>query len=227
MTANSRKPAGGIRWILFDYGGVLAEEGFHDTLAELSLRYGEAADTLPRLAMDAVYDSGYVTGKASEAAFWDLLRQRFPFFEPDAQMSEQILRRFTLRKPMLELVDKLRSLGYRTGILSDQTDWLAKLDQRDHFFDHFDRIFNSYDMGKGKRDPTLFDEVMAALSIRPSQAIFIDDNLENVHRAASRGVCALHYEERRKLLQTLSRLLHIDAVWLERESNWTATLKME
>jgi hypothetical protein len=37
----------------------------------------------------------------------------------------------------------------------------------------------------------------------------------------------VHYEERRKLLQTLSRLLNIDMVWLERDSNWTATLKME
>jgi putative hydrolase of the HAD superfamily len=227
MPDKTRKPASEIRWILFDYGGVLAEEGFHDALAELSTRYGESAEILPRLAMDAVYDSGYVTGKADEEAFWGLLRQRFPFTEADAEISGQILRRFTLRRPLLELVDALRRNGYQTGILSDQTDWLAKLDQRDHFFTHFDRIFNSYNLGKGKRDPTLFDEVIATLSIQPSQAIFIDDNPENVRRAASRGLCAVHYEDTGRLIQRLSALLAIDAERLAGMAGDTRTLHVE
>lgn len=200
-----------IQWILFDFGGVLAEEGFYNALGELAERSGRPREELPRLAMDAVYDSGYVTGHGTEQEFWELLRKRFPFNEPAAEISAEILRRFILRRPMLDLVDALRRLGYRTAILSDQTDWLERLDQRDHFFTHFDRILNSYTLGKGKRDPALFDEVVAALSIEPWQAIFIDDNPENIRRAVSRGLRGVRYEDSRALIQALASLLEIPA----------------
>lgn len=201
------EPAKSIHWILFDYGGVVAEEGFVDTFAALSEHYGRPRDELPKLALDAVYDSGYVTGQADEAQFWNLLRRRFPFNEPDSELSTEILRRFRLRQPMLKLVDRLHELGFRTAMLSDQTDWLDTLDKRDNLFIHFDRVFNSYRLGKGKRDPSLFDEVIEALSITPAQAIFVDDNQENVRRAQSRGLLAVHYEDPGKLIQTLATLL--------------------
>lgn len=207
-------PTPPICWVLFDYGGVVAEEGFKDTFAALSERYGRPREELQNLAIDAVYDSGYVTGQADEAQFWRVLHERFPFAESETELSEEILRRFQLRKPILALVDELRGFGFRTGILSDQTDWLNKLDQRDKLFVHFDRVFNSYYLGKGKRDPSLFDEVISALSVCPSAAIFIDDNPENVRRAASRGLNGLHFENFGKLIQDLASLLKIPVVEL-------------
>ncbi len=214
MNTNSPKPltTAPICWILFDYGGVVAEEGFKEMFAALSVRYGRPRDELPSLAIDTVYDSGYVTGHASEAQFWSLLRERFPLTESETELSEEILRRFQLRMPMLTLVDELRGLGFKTGILSDQTDWLDKLDQRDDLFKHFDRVFNSYYLGKGKRDPSLFDEVISAISTCPSAAIFIDDNPENVRRAVSRGLHGVHYENFGKLIQDLASLLMIPVV---------------
>lgn len=206
-----------VQWILFDYGGVLAEEGFRNTFLALSERYGRPSEELPQLAMDAVYGSGYVTGQASEGQFWNVLRERFPFAEPEEKLSREILRRFRLRRPMVELVDRLRELRFKTAILSDQTDWLDKLDQRDNLFVHFDRVFNSYYLGKGKRDPSLFDEVTRTLSISPSQAIFIDDNPENIRRAVERGLNGIHYRSTKELIQTLASLLKLPADALMRE----------
>lgn len=214
MNINNPLPVTPICWILFDFGGVVAEEGFLDYFAELSERYGCPRHELPQLALDTVYDSGYVTGQASETDFWNLLRERFPLTEPDSELSAAILHHFQPRKPVLALVDELRKFGFRTGVLSDQTDWLDKLDRRDDLFSHFDRVFNSYYLGKGKRDASLFEDVLKALSICPSAAIFIDDNPENVRRAVSHGLHGLHYENFEKLLQELASLLKIPAVEL-------------
>jgi len=194
-------------WLLFDYGGVLAEEGFHDTLAEVSEKAGRPRELLPALAMDAVYESGYVTGLGSEADFWQLLRSQFPLEQSDEWLSNEILRRFTLRPGMLALIDTLRSQGYRTAILSDQTDWLDRLEQREHFFHHFDRIFNSYHLGCGKRDGTTFAKVLEALAVSPAQAIFIDDNPANVCRAQSRGLNGLLFVDIETLRRELTALL--------------------
>lgn len=194
-------------WLLFDYGGVLAEEGFHDTFTELSSRAGRPPEELPAIAMDAVYESGYVTGHGNESDFWSLLRSRFPLGTSDNWLSEEILRRFTLRPAMLELVDQLRSLGYHTAILSDQTDWLDRLELRDHFFNHFDHVYNSYYLGSGKRDAATFDMVLQSLSIAATGAIFIDDNPENIQRAQSRGIQGIHFTNKASLCLELSELL--------------------
>ncbi|NIR50515.1 MAG: hydrolase, partial [Phycisphaerae bacterium] len=149
MDNNSSKPVPTppICWVLFDYGGVVAEEGFKDYFAELSERYGRPRHELPQLALDTVYDSGYVTGQADQAHFWSLLRERFPLNEKEIELTAGILRHFQLRRSVLTLVDELHGFGFRTGILSDQTDWLDMLDRRDDLFSHFDRVFNSYYLG--------------------------------------------------------------------------------
>ena len=97
---------------------------------------------------------------------------------------------------MLELVQELKRQGYITGILSDQTDWLDRLDARDHFYRFFDRVYNSYFLGKGKRDPALFGEVAADLDLPPAAILFVDDNRDNVARALSAGMLAILYSER-------------------------------
>ena len=196
-----------IRTILFDYGGVLAEEGFYNALARLSEQYGEAPEFLPRLAMDAVYRSGYVTGHGSEQDFWSELRRQFPLTESNGKMREDILQGFILRPEMVRLVRRLHREGYETAILSDQTDWLQRLDARDHFLQEFDRVFNSYLMGKGKRDPTLFGDVLTQLELRPSQTIFIDDNPENIQRACAKGIHGLLFVGLEKLIEEMEPLL--------------------
>ena len=92
---------------------------------------------------------------------------------------------------MIDAVRSLRREGYVVAIASDQVDWLERLDERDHFYKEFDRVFNSYRLGKGKRDATVFDDMANALNREPGELLFLDDNAGNVERAASRGMYAM------------------------------------
>ncbi|HID48433.1 MAG TPA: hydrolase, partial [Chromatiales bacterium] len=49
-----------VKAILFDFGGVLAEEGFRNGLMALAREQGLDVYGMPRAAMQAVYDSGFV-----------------------------------------------------------------------------------------------------------------------------------------------------------------------
>jgi len=190
-TKSRSKPDPVIRAVLFDFGGVLAEEGFRAGLHTIARLNGLDPESVHRKGIDAVYESGYVTGRAKEADFWKLMRGRFRFSEADAALTNIILDRFTLRPEMIELVRDLRGRGLTCAILSDQTDWLDRLDQRDDFYREFDRVYCSYRLGKSKRDATLFDEVVADLGVRPGEALFLDDDPGNVERARSRGLKVL------------------------------------
>jgi putative hydrolase of the HAD superfamily len=180
-----------LRAVLFDFGGVLAEEGFRAGLHTIARLNGLDPEIVHRRGIDAVYESGYVTGMASEADFWRLMRSRFRLNEADAELTDIILDRFTLRPEMIDLVRDLRGRGLTCAILSDQTDWLDRLNRRDGFYREFDRVYCSYRLGKSKREASLFDEVVADLRVRPAEAVFLDDDPGNVDRARSRGLKAI------------------------------------
>ena len=108
---------------------------------------------------------------------------------------------------MLDLVRRLRTGGYVTAILSDQTHWLDELDARHHFTDAFDRVYNSFHLGKGKRDPSLFADVAADLGLPPSALLFVDDDLGNVNRARAAGYQAILFADAHTCIGELERLL--------------------
>ncbi|MBI5571320.1 MAG: HAD family phosphatase [Desulfomonile tiedjei] len=192
-----------IRVLLFDYGGVVAEEGFREGLKASARRAGLEPDSFFELAARAVYDSGYLVGRAHEADYWNLVRARSGITYPDEELRKEIFERFTLRQWVLDLILDLRARGYWVAMLSDQTDWLDQLDRRDDFFQYFDDVFNSYHLGKGKQDPTVFADVARRLEVAPSAMLFIDDNPGNVERAQSQGLRTILYRDPDSLLQDL------------------------
>ena len=196
-----------IRVVLFDFGGVLAEEGFREDLQAIAEEQGIDPGVISEQGMDAVYDSGYVTGDGTEAEFRSLLRQRTGLTGEDELLANKILARFITRSWMLELVRWLRRQGYITAILSDQTAWLDELDKQLNFFALFDHVFVSYRLGKGKRDPSLFEDVIHSLGIQPQQAVFVDDDSANIERARSRGLLVIHYKDRSTFESALEAML--------------------
>jgi putative hydrolase of the HAD superfamily len=92
---------------------------------------------------------------------------------------------------MIDAVRRLRRKGYIVAIASDQVDWLERLDEREHYYGEFDRVFNSYCLSKGKRDATFFDDVANAMMLPPGELLFLDDNAGHVERAASKGLHAM------------------------------------
>ena len=198
-----------IKAVLFDYGGVLAEEGFRNGLLALAREQHLDLAAMPAAAMQAVYDSGFVLGKGLESDFWTLLRKRTGLRGSDDTLTQRILDGFVLRPWMIALVKQLRVQGYVTGILSDQTNWLDWLNTRDHFYDAFDHIFNSFHMGRGKRDASLFLLIAAKLAVEPGEILFVDDSEENITRARGAGWQVIRYVDKAHFLTDIDRLLSV------------------
>jgi putative hydrolase of the HAD superfamily len=125
----------------------------------------------------------------------------------DNDLTQRILDGFVVRPWMIERVRDLRDHGYVTGILSDQTHWLDILDEQYHFYIAFDHVYNSYYLGKGKRDASLFTDVANDLGMQPAQILFIDDNDGNVQRARDAGMQSLVYVDREGFLAELEKVL--------------------
>jgi putative hydrolase of the HAD superfamily len=196
-----------IKAVLLDYGGVIAEEGFQNGLRAMAREQGLDTTTMMDVARWGVYESGFVLGRGTESAFWALMREGTGLRGSDPELTQRILEGFILRPWIIERVRQWRAQGYITGILSDQTHWLDWLNERDHFFEYFDHVFNSYHMGEGKRDPGLFYDISERLALAPAEILFVDDIQNNVKRAQAAGWQAIHYVNKVSFLQMIEKLL--------------------
>ena len=79
-----------IQAVLFDYGGLLADEGFSNVLEALAKEQHLAVENMTYEGMQSVYDSGFVLGKGSESDFWALLRERTGLHGADADHRARI-----------------------------------------------------------------------------------------------------------------------------------------
>ncbi len=200
-----------IKWIVFDYGGVLAEEGFVAGLHAIARQEGVDERQLLETTREIILSSGYLVGEILEESFWNIFRHETGINRSNEQLRDAILSRFVLRPWMLEVVARLRSRKVGTAILSDQVNWLDELDIRDGFFQHFDRVYNSFHVGLSKSNPQIFEELVQWINCSPGDIVFIDDHLPHIKRAKSRGLNVIHYTDREQFIRDLSAYCPVEA----------------
>lgn len=193
--------------VLFDFGGVIAEEGFREGLYAIAGANGLEPEAFYEQAADLIRSSGYLTGRASEQAFWQEVRTRCGISGSDKALRSEILSRFQLRDWMITLTARIRQAGMRTAMLSDQTNWLDELEAALHFFRFFDQVFNSFHLNKSKHDPTVFKDVLSIMGVGPHRALFIDDTTGHIERARQQGLQTILYQDRPTFEQSLQRKL--------------------
>jgi putative hydrolase of the HAD superfamily len=108
---------------------------------------------------------------------------------------------------MIDLVKRLKAKQVTVGILSDQTDMLDRLNRRYDFFKWFDYVFNSYHIGKGKRDISLFDDIARTLGKSPDRILFVDDDPGHLDRARKKGWKTILYVDRDSFFKDLETIL--------------------
>ncbi len=193
----NKKTDSNIKLVLFDFGGVIADEGFKQGLFSISRENNINTQEFYSAACSIISDCGYLTGDADEKTFWQEVRKQFTLSGTDEDLRDQIFSRFTIRDWMLETVEQLRDQNILTAILSDQTDWLDRLNNKYDFFKYFDRVFNSFYLKQSKHNGwKIYDTVLKEMSIPANSALFIDDNEKNIKNAEEIGLNVILFKDR-------------------------------
>ncbi|MCK9420367.1 MAG: HAD family phosphatase [Nitrospirae bacterium] len=182
-----------LQAVLFDFGGVIAEEGFWKGLRAIGKENGLDPDAFFKTVDALIYETEYLIGNADEALFWNAVRSKTNIRGTDAELTNEILKRFVLRPDMIASVDLLRSKGLIVAMLSDQTNWLDEIDRKTVLFRHFDSVFNSFRLHKSKRDASVFGDVCTALGVKTGETLFVDDNINHIKRAQGQGLQTIHF----------------------------------
>ena len=182
-----------LKTVLFDFGGVIAEEGFREGLMAIGMKNNLDPERFFTEVDRLIYETGYLIGRADEASFWTAVRKKTGIAGSNEELREEVLTRFVFRPVMLAYADRLRATRLKVGMLSDQTNWLEEIDRKTSLFRHFDIVFNSFRLHKSKRDPSVFRDVCEILGVRPGEVLFVDDNANHIKRAADEGLITLHF----------------------------------
>lgn len=198
-----------IKAVFFDFGGVIAEEGWENGLKDIALFHQFDGKKFFDDACDVLWSTGYMYGRATEVEFWEGLGERYHFSMDVDQMRRQIFDRFRVRPQVIELIEDIKDAGYRLAILSDQTNWLDTLNEEYQFYPLFEKIYNSYYLGKGKKDISVFTEVCADFGVKPSEVLFVDDNAGHIERAEQSGLSVCHFNDVENKILEIEKLLNL------------------
>ena len=178
-----------IDTIIFDFGDIfinLEKQVQIDAFKKLGLN-----EPKPELIeMNDLFEKGHVT----ELQF---LESFHPFI-PNASLEEirsawnSIIGEFPLYR--LEFLQML-SYKYKLFLLTN-TDSIH-IDRFEHnvgvsffsdFYQCFEKVFYSYEMGMRKPDPAIFSAIMNKYDLSPKRTLFVDDKKVNTDAAASLGL---------------------------------------
>ncbi len=178
-----------INTLIFDFGDIfinLNKEAVDKAFRDLGLM--EWSTSLQRLNTD------FEMGKMSELEFLEGIQKHIPQASlVDIRTAwNSILGEFPLYR--LEFLQSLKG-KYRLFLLSN-TDKIH-IDKFEHqvgltfsrdFYNCFEKVYFSFELGKRKPDPDIFSYIIQKHDLSPKRTLFIDDKKENTDAAETLGL---------------------------------------
>ena len=188
--------------IIFDYGGVIINICYENTIAAFSRLSGfEASQFYTQHQQRALFDD-YERGHISSAEFRDGLRSLFQIDCSD-QALDDAWNALLLDIPQ-ERIALLKELGQhkRLFLLSNINEIHRIACDRifDETFDAefggiyslFETVYFSYEMGDRKPNPSIFKTVIQQQDLNPKRTVFIEDTRQHIEGAKSVGLQTIH-----------------------------------
>lgn len=108
---------------------------------------------------------------------------------------------------MYELVDDLKSKGITVMLLTNVSSQFAEvLEQKGHYAP-FELKVLSFEVGSWKPEAKIYQNALEKAGVKPNEAVFIDDQKENVDAAEALGIRGILFHNTEQLKIKLDELI--------------------
>ncbi|MFX1445357.1 MAG: HAD-IA family hydrolase [Promethearchaeota archaeon] len=111
-----------------------------------------------------------------------------------------------LSTEMEKIVNYLHQAGYIVSLMSNTFDLHARSNELRGFYNMFDHVFLSNEIGLRKPDLAKYKYVIKKLKTKPKKCVFIDDKLQNLIPARQIGMNVIKFESIEKFIKQLEDL---------------------
>lgn len=213
-----------IKHFIFDFGGVLIEKTF--VLKNLlDMVEADLNITIPRLENSYIrkikrsLSSGRISSKEFLEKIFD--KYYYPFQKTNGALPPKkvnaeyyielwfdLYSQVThISSEMAEIIERLHQAGYTVSLMSNTHDIHAKSNMLKGFYDIFDNIFLSNEIGLIKPDMEKYKYVIKKLDTSPKKCVFIDDKMQNLVPARELGIIVIRFESFERFKETLNELV--------------------
>ena len=212
-----------IKHFIFDFGGVLIEKTFvlknlldmvevdlnisiprmEDSYIRKLKRKLSSGRITSRLFLEKIFEkfyypfqkkSGTLPSKKVNVEYY--LELWFDLYSQVAQVSVE----------MAEIIERLHQAGYIVSLMSNTHDIHARSNMLKGFYDIFDNVFLSNEIGLIKPDMDKYKYVIKKLDTKPKKCVFIDDKIQNLVPARELGIIVIRFEDFEDFKEKLSEL---------------------
>ncbi len=202
----------GIKAIIFDVGGVLElsksphiykHKGYRDIGVHeyISRKLGISVDQWFD-SMDTTYAKS-VEGKISKNETIEIIARNVGVSNKNFKkiVINAYRKNFKQNKQLFKQAFKLKKLGYKISILSDQWHLSKESLMNDKEYKRFSPVIVSCDVGIRKPNPKIYFLVLRELNNKPSECLFIDNQKWNVDAARKLGIESILFKDNKQLFE--------------------------
>ncbi len=197
-----------IRAVFFDLGGVILRTEYEAPRQHLAGRLGMEYEDLVRLVFDSENSRKASLGAVTEDEHWQSVARRLKRPREAESLRDEFFAGDVIDHALLNFLRSLRPL-YKTGLISNAWSGLRQYIIDHKFDDAFDQMIISAEVGVVKPNPRIYQMALDQLGVSPSEAVFVDDFIENVKGAQAVGMSAIHFHDPEAALAELKVLLKI------------------
>jgi epoxide hydrolase-like predicted phosphatase len=204
-----------IRGVIFDWGGVLAEDPAPGLVRYCAKALGVSEAEYKRAYN--LYMGDFQTGRMTEQQFWANItgqlnarlgeagrRSRVPMPKANSLWGEAFAAVYVPRKDMFSLADQLHKAGCKTAILSNTEKPVVEFFPK-QTYDAFDVVVLSCLEGISKPQREIYEITLARLGTPAKQTLFIDDRQDYIDGAKQAGLQTILFKDVDRLKKDLAR----------------------
>ncbi|MFW9949214.1 MAG: HAD family hydrolase [Candidatus Thorarchaeota archaeon] len=213
-----------IKHFIFDFGGVLIEKSF--VLKNLfSIFEHDLKFSLPDKELDPFIKKCrrmLSSGRISSREFLEKILDKYYYPIQDkkgALPAKQVNIEYYLElwfnlytqvtdisSDMAEIVERLHQAGFTVSLMSNTYAIHVKSNRLRGFYNIFDNVFLSNEIGLIKPDIEKYKYLLNKLDTKPKKCVFIDDKIVNLVPARELGIIVIKFESFEKFKHDLSSL---------------------
>jgi epoxide hydrolase-like predicted phosphatase len=212
-----------IKHFIFDFGGVLIEKTFVlknllDMIeADLNISIPREDDSYVRKIKRSL-SSGRISSKEFlekifEKYYYPIQKKNgaLPTKKVNAEYYVELWfdlysQVTNISLEMAEIIERLHQADYTVSLMSNTHDIHAKSNLLRGFYDIFDHVFLSNEIGIIKPDMDKYKYVLKKLDTKPKKCVFIDDKIRNLVPARELGFIVIRFESFDKFKEQLNEL---------------------
>lgn len=183
-----------IKAVLFDFDGVLTTDatGSQSIINYIGKNSHVDIEKFKREYYKYNFDLLY--GKTTHELIWDSLCSNIGMSIDKSLLYESFIHT-PLDEKMLAILKKIKEANFKIGMVTDN-----KKDRMDDIISYynwqsvFDAILVSAEIGSGKEDRLIFNNILKQLNLRANECIFIDNQEKNLIVPAKIGMKVIHFD---------------------------------